>query len=94
MKSRYRPAVTRALWVATASLCLAPAFATMPLVEASIDDIQDAIRAGKTTCKEVVEGFVARAKAYNGICTKLVTENGQKVVKVPGTIRAALRGFD
>src|SRR5688572_7386989 len=87
MKSRYRSAAIRSLWVATASLCIAPAFATMPLVESSIDDIQDAIRAGKTTCKEVVEGFVARAKAYNGICTKLVTENGQKIVKVPGTMR-------
>jgi amidase len=87
MKSRYRSAVTRSLWVTTASLCIAPAFATMPLVETSIDDIQDAIRAGKTTCKQVVEGFVARAKAYNGICTKLVTENGQKIVKVAGTMR-------
>ena len=39
------------------------------LQEASIDSIQSAIRSGATTCEKVVEGYIARAKAYNGMCT-------------------------
>lgn len=84
----FRSAVKVGLLVTVASLCAAPAPASVPLVEASIDDIHAAILSGKTTCKQVVEGFVARAKAYNGICTRLVTEDGAKVVKVPGVTRA------
>jgi Asp-tRNA(Asn)/Glu-tRNA(Gln) amidotransferase A subunit family amidase len=68
--------------------CVAPAAGAMQLVETSIDDIHEAIQSGQTTCRQVVEGFIARARAYNGICTQLVTEDGRKIVKVSGATRA------
>ena len=58
------------------------------LEEASIESIQAAIRSGATTCQQVVEGYIARARAYNGTCSKLVTADGAKVKDVPGTMRA------
>jgi len=68
------------------------AFATQAepfhLQEATIDSIQNGIRSGETTCKQVVEGYIARARAYNGICSKLVTVDGAKVANVLGTVRA------
>jgi amidase len=62
--------------------------ADFQLQEATIDDIHKAIRGGEVTCKQVVEAYIARAKAYNGMCTNLVTDNGAKVPKVLGAIRA------
>ena len=56
--------------------------------EATIADVQDAIRSGAVTCKQVVEAYIARAKAYNGSCTRLVTADGGKAPKVLGAIRA------
>ena len=47
--------------------------------EASITDIQNAIRAGQTSCKQVVQAYLARAKAYNGVCTALLTKNGASI---------------
>src|SRR5262245_17903319 len=58
------------------------------LEEASIASIQGAIRSGATTCKQVVQGYIARARAYNGTCAKLVTADGAKVKAVPGATRA------
>src|SRR5882757_9806817 len=58
------------------------------LEEASIDSIQSAIRSGATTCRQVVQGYITRARAYNGICAKLVTADGAKVQTMPGTVRA------
>ena len=61
------------------SHCLTQAANTpFQLQEASIDSIHRGIRSGEVTCKQVVEGYVARARAYNGICTKLVTADGAK----------------
>ena len=57
------------------------------LEEATIDSIQSGIRAGEVTCKQVVEGYIARAKAYNGMCTKLVTADGAKIPAALGTVR-------
>jgi amidase len=58
------------------------------LEETSIESIHGAIRSGATTCKQVVEGYLARARAYNGICSKLVTADGAKIKAVPGATRA------
>ena len=58
------------------------------LEEASIESIHGAIRSGATTCQQGVEGYIARARAYNGICSKLVTADGAKAKAVPGTMRA------
>ncbi len=58
------------------------------LQEASIDSIQSAIRSGATTCEKVVEGYIARAKAYNGMCTALVTPDGKSIPSAVGAVRA------
>lgn len=58
------------------------------LVEASVDDIHAAITSGRATCADIVEGYVARAAAYNGVCTWLVTADGAPVDPVPGVVRA------
>jgi len=58
------------------------------LEETSIDNIHDGIRSGATTCQQVVQAYVTRTKAYNGICTKLVTADGGKAGKPTGAVRA------
>ena len=58
--------------------------------EASIGDIQRAIRQGETTCVQVVEAYVERARAYNGMCTQLVTADGGPVAPGRGTVRAGV----
>jgi len=63
---------------------------TFHFEEATIDGIQSAIRSGDTTCKQVVEGYIARARAYNGICSKLVTADGAKIPAVMGATRAGM----
>ena len=56
--------------------------------ETSIADIHQAIRSGTTTCAEVVQAYVERARAYNGVCTTLVTPTGAAAPRVRGTVRA------
>jgi Asp-tRNA(Asn)/Glu-tRNA(Gln) amidotransferase A subunit family amidase len=61
------------------------------LEEATIEDLHAAIRAGRTTCVEVVERYLARARAYNGVASVLVTEDGRPVAKAKGAVRAGAR---
>jgi len=56
--------------------------------EASIADIQNAIKAGRTTCRAVVQSYIERAKAYNGVCTALVTKDGGPIPPATGPVRA------
>jgi len=56
--------------------------------EASITDIQNAIKSGQTTCKQVVQTYIARAKAYNGVCTALLTRGGAPIPQATGMMRA------
>lgn len=56
--------------------------------EATIDDLHAAIRAGETTCVDVVEQYIARARAFNGVCSMLVTEDGAPIPPATGTVRA------
>ncbi|MBV9687492.1 MAG: amidase [Alphaproteobacteria bacterium] len=58
------------------------------LEEATIDDLHEAIRAGRTTCVAVVQHYIDRARAFNGVCSLLVTEDGKPVPQVAGTVRA------
>jgi amidase len=58
------------------------------LEEATIDELHSAIRAGQTTCVEVVRRYLARARAYNGVASLLVTEQGAAVPQVAGAVRA------
>jgi len=61
---------------------------TFRLEEASIADLHRAIRAGQITCVEVVRRYLARARAYNGVASLLVTEDGAPVEAGPGAVRA------
>ena len=63
---------------------------TFEVEEATIDDIHEAIQQGNTTCVQVVQAYVDRAKAYNGICTQLVTEDGGPITPGKGTVRAGV----
>ena len=58
------------------------------LVEATIDELHAAIRSGDTTCVAVVEEYIARARAYNGVSSLLVTEDGAPVSPATGAVRA------
>jgi amidase len=41
------------------------------LEEATIEKLHEAITSGSTTFVEVVERYIARVRAYNGVCSKL-----------------------
>jgi amidase len=56
--------------------------------EATIAGLHRAIQSGETTCTQVVQSYLERAKAYNGMCTALVTKDGKPVPRVKGAIRA------
>ncbi|MGE3519716.1 MAG: amidase family protein, partial [Vicinamibacterales bacterium] len=55
--------------------------------EATIDELQNAIRQGQTTCTAIVQQYVARAKAYNGVPSVLLTADGTPVPQAYGTVR-------
>jgi Asp-tRNA(Asn)/Glu-tRNA(Gln) amidotransferase A subunit family amidase len=62
--------------------------APFQLEEATIAELHAAIRAGATTCVAVVEHYVARARAFNGVASRLVTRDGAPVPAATGTMRA------
>src|SRR5271166_6929433 len=47
-----------------------------------------AIKAGRTTCVAIVQYYIDRARAYNGVCSVLVTEGGGRVAEAEGAVRA------
>ncbi len=58
------------------------------LVEATIAQLHAAIQSGQTTCAAVVQEYLTRARAYNGVASILVTQDGRPVPPAPGAIRA------
>jgi Asp-tRNA(Asn)/Glu-tRNA(Gln) amidotransferase A subunit family amidase len=58
------------------------------LEEATIDEMHAAIMAGEITCVQIVQHYIDRARAFNGVASMLVTEDGAPVPDVPGTVRA------
>ena len=56
--------------------------------EATIEGVQSAIKSGEITCRGVVQAYLERAKAYNGVCTALITADGASVKPVTGYVRA------
>ena len=62
--------------------------AAFRLEEATIDDLHAAIRAGAMTCVEIVERYIERARAFNGVASRLVTADGAPVLPVIGAVRA------
>jgi Asp-tRNA(Asn)/Glu-tRNA(Gln) amidotransferase A subunit family amidase len=58
------------------------------LQEATIAGIHAAISTGQTSCRAIVEAYINRAKAYNGVCTSLVTADGAPISPGTGAVRA------
>ncbi|MBX9846198.1 MAG: hypothetical protein K2Z80_30780 [Xanthobacteraceae bacterium] len=58
------------------------------LEEATIADLHAAIREGRTTVAEVVQRYLARVHAYNGVASLLVTPDGAPVAEAEGVVRA------
>jgi amidase len=58
------------------------------LEEATIEELHAAIRAGEITCVEIVRRYIERARAYNGVCSLLVTEDRGPVPEAAGVVRA------
>ena len=55
--------------------------------EATIEELHAAIRAGRTTCVDVVRQYIERVRAYNGVSSLLVTEDGAPVAAATGAVR-------
>ena len=62
--------------------------AAFAIEEATIDGIQAAIRSGQTTCQALVQAYIDRARAYNGVCTSLLTADGADIPPATGALRA------
>jgi amidase len=62
--------------------------AAFAVEEATIDGIHAAIRSGRTTCSAIVQAYIDRARAYNGVCTSLVTADGADIASASGYVRA------
>src|SRR5579872_1967220 len=85
-----------AWWMAGAMLALAlvlptataPAQGQFAIEEATIADLHNAIKSGRTSCRLIVQAYINRAKAYNGTCTALVTKQGAPIPSVAGVVRA------
>jgi len=58
------------------------------VVEATIEEIHQALQEGQVSCQGVVQAYVDRARAYNGSCTQLVTRDGAAVAPGIGPVRA------
>ena len=78
------------LCTVTGTGCIRPSTAAggFQVEEATIAGIHAAIRSGQTTCRGVVEAYIARARAYNGVCTSLVTADGADLPPANGYVRA------
>ncbi len=57
------------------------------LEEATIDELHAAIKDGRTTVVKVVQHYIDRVRAYNGVCSMLVTEDGISVAPARGVVR-------
>ena len=58
------------------------------LQEATIDDVHRAIRSGQITCRQLVQLYLNRARAYNGTSDRLITRDGAPVPQAYGAVRA------
>src|SRR5688572_12447554 len=55
--------------------------------EATIAELHQAIREGRTTCVEVVKQYIERVRAYNSVASMLVTKDGAPIPEAKGTVR-------
>src|SRR4029434_1741218 len=68
----------------------APGAEPFRLDEATIEELHAAIQAGRTTCVAVVQHYIERVRAYNGVASLLVTEDGAPVPEATGAVRATV----
>ena len=61
---------------------------TFRLEEATIGDLHAAIQVGRTNCVAVVQHYIERVRAFNGVASMLVTQDGAPVAEATGTERA------
>ncbi len=60
---------------------------TFSLVEKTIDEMHAAIKSGQTTCVAIVRQYFDRVRAYNGVASMLVTEDGAAIPEAHGVVR-------
>src|SRR5215475_5690551 len=58
------------------------------LEEATIANMHAAIRAGEITCVQIVQHYIDRARAFNGVASALVTKDGGPMPPATGAVRA------
>ena len=58
------------------------------LEETTIEELHGAIRTGQTTCVAIVQQYIARVRAFNGVASALVTGNGAPIPEATGAVRA------
>jgi amidase len=58
------------------------------LEEATIGDVHRAIQQTQITCRNLVQAYIDRARAYNSVSDRLVTADGAPVPAARGTVRA------
>jgi Asp-tRNA(Asn)/Glu-tRNA(Gln) amidotransferase A subunit family amidase len=61
---------------------------TFQLEEATIAEMHAAIKRGELTVVQIVQRYIDRCRAFNGVSSVLVTEDGKPVPQAPGTVRA------
>ena len=64
-----------------------PRTASFRVEEATIGELHAAIRSGATTVTDVVRHYIARVRAYNGVASMLVTEDGGDIPPSTGAVR-------
>ena len=57
------------------------------LEEATIGELHRAIQSGQITLVDVVNQYIDRVRAFNGVASWLVTEHGLPVAEAPGVVR-------
>ncbi|MDB5553564.1 MAG: amidase, Asp-tRNAAsn/Glu-tRNAGln amidotransferase subunit [Rhizobium sp.] len=57
------------------------------LEEATIAELHEAIKSGETTLVGVVQHYIDRVRAFNGVASMLVTEDGAPIAEATGTMR-------
>src|ERR1700738_4387541 len=58
------------------------------LQEPTITDVHRPIRSGQLTCRQLVQLYLNRARAYNGTSDRLISRDGAPIPQAFGTVRA------
>jgi Asp-tRNA(Asn)/Glu-tRNA(Gln) amidotransferase A subunit family amidase len=61
------------------------------VLEASIDDLHNSILSGQTKVFKVVQKYIDRIRAYNGVSSMLVTKDGHEAPEVDGVVRGGVQ---